>query len=102
MVALVPVPPSMDANHYHLQDFTSRTFRRLLARHGLTEIAAQQQRQEFNPLSVRKQLADAGRGEFRQALIADYATHPYAVSNRACSTLRHGLVDLVDIVAARS
>ncbi len=101
MVASVPVTPSMDANPYHLQDFTSRSFRRLLKRHGLQEVASKQQRQEFDPFRVRKQLADAGRSEFRQNLMGYYATHPYAVYKRAYSTLRHGFVNLVDIVAAR-
>ncbi len=91
----------MDANPYHLQDFTSRSFRRLLARHGLREEGSMQQRQPFDPFSVRKQLADAGRTEFRQNLLGYYATHPYAVYKRAFSTLRHGFVNLVDIVAAR-
>src|SRR5262249_61299080 len=47
LVASVPTTPSVDANPHHLHDFSARSFRRLLAPHGLGERDALVQEQPW-------------------------------------------------------
>ena len=99
-VGSVPVTPSVDANPYHLNDFSPKGFRRLLARHGLEITASMRQTQSFGPWKVRSQMAKGQRKGLRQNLPRYYLAHPGKLWLRIASTLRHGFVNLYDILAA--
>ena len=99
-VGSVPVTPSMDANPYHLNDFSARGFRRLLAKHGMEITASLRQTQSFDPCKVRGQMAKGQRKGLRQNLLGYYLAHPGKLCLRIASTIRHGFVNLYDIVAA--
>lgn len=100
-IGSVPVTPSMDANPYHLSDFSPKGFRRLLEKHGVKVVDSMRQRQSFNPFSVRKKMKQ-GRGEgLRQNLGAYYLRHPSKFVTRVLSVVRNGFTNLYDVVVAR-
>jgi 2-polyprenyl-3-methyl-5-hydroxy-6-metoxy-1,4-benzoquinol methylase len=88
-IASVPTTPSVDANPYHLHDFTPRSFRALFTPHGLREIDAFEQDQPFSAVAVATR-SEARMADLRTNLPAYYATHPGALASRIWSTLRHG------------
>lgn len=100
LIGSVPVTPSVDANPYHLHDFSPRTFRNLLRREGLTIREHHRQRQPFNPISVRREMATDLREGLRKNLSVFYLSHPSKFFLRIGSTLRHGFVNLIDTVVA--
>jgi SAM-dependent methyltransferase len=89
LVASVPTTPSVDANPHHLHDFSERSFRRLFAPHGLSELAAFAQEQPFRLGAVLARSEPRLRG-VRRNLPAWYAAHPGALLRRLAATLRHG------------
>lgn len=100
LVASAPVTPSVDANPYHLHDFTTASFRALLRRAGLQEMSALRQVQRFNPLALmRKQTPRAKT--LRPGLVGYYATHPHKAVTRVLSTLRFGFSNHYLTIAAR-
>jgi SAM-dependent methyltransferase len=99
-VGSVPVTPSMDANPYHLQDFSRRSFERLFVSSGFRVIATFEQVQKFNPFSVRKEMSEGMRSGLRQNLGKYYVTHPDKLVLRVWSTLRHGFVNLYSVITA--
>jgi SAM-dependent methyltransferase len=101
LIGSVPVTPSVDANPYHLHDFSPASFRRLLRSLGLQEVESMRQRQPFNPAAVRAQMASGERCDLRGSLAGFYLRHPGKLFLRAASTLRHGFVNLYDVVVAR-
>jgi SAM-dependent methyltransferase len=92
LVASVPTTPSVDANPHHLHDFSARSFRRLLAPHGLAERAALVQEQPWRPAAVLSRSEPRLRS-VRSGLPAWYATHPASLLRRITSTLRHGFAN---------
>jgi 2-polyprenyl-3-methyl-5-hydroxy-6-metoxy-1,4-benzoquinol methylase len=88
-IASAPVTPTMDANPYHLQDFSLRSFRSVFAGLGLKEIDSMIQVQAFNPFSLFKR-KKAREQEIRKGLVSYYFRHPNKFWLRAQSTLRHG------------
>ncbi len=88
-VASVPTTPSVDANPYHLHDFSPRSFRALFTPHGLEEVDAFEQDQPFSAVAVATR-SEARMADLRPNLPAYYATHPGALVRRVWSTLRHG------------
>jgi 2-polyprenyl-3-methyl-5-hydroxy-6-metoxy-1,4-benzoquinol methylase len=89
LVASVPTTPSVDANPHHLHDFSERSFRRLVAPHGLRELAAFAQEQPYRLGAVLARSEPRLRG-VRRNLPAWYAAHPGALLRRVAATLRHG------------
>ena len=91
-VASVPTTPSMDANPHHLHDFTERSFRAILSRCGLREIAALPQIQPYRvlPLLRRTELRAA---RMRQGLLGYYLRHPGAAARRAYALFRFGFTN---------
>jgi SAM-dependent methyltransferase len=89
LVASVPVTPSVDANPHHLHDFSERSFRRLLAPHGLGERDSLVQDQPY-PLVAILARREPRLREVRRGLPAWYAAHPGSLARRIASTLRHG------------
>jgi SAM-dependent methyltransferase len=88
-IASAPVTPSMDANPYHLQDFTPRSFKKLFADAGLTEVSSMAQVQPYKPFKLlgKKQ----GRSEgLRKGLASYYVAHPGKLLLRIKTIIRHG------------
>jgi SAM-dependent methyltransferase len=90
LVASVPTTPSVDANPHHLHDFSERSFRRLLAPHGLRELGALVQEQPFRLATVLAR-REPRLGELRRGLVAWYLGHPGSLARRVAATLRYGL-----------
>jgi SAM-dependent methyltransferase len=91
-VASVPTTPSVDANPHHLHDFTRRKLDRLVAKHGLREVAALPQVQPFGLRSVLTR-ADSRTKNVRSNLPSYYLSHPGRLLKRLASTLRHGFAN---------
>jgi 2-polyprenyl-3-methyl-5-hydroxy-6-metoxy-1,4-benzoquinol methylase len=88
-IASAPVTPSMDANPYHLQDFTTRSFKKLFSEAGLTEVDSMIQVQRYKPFKLlgKKQ----GRSEgIRKGLSDYYLKYPSKFLLRIHSIIRHG------------
>jgi 2-polyprenyl-3-methyl-5-hydroxy-6-metoxy-1,4-benzoquinol methylase len=92
IVGSVPTTPSVDANPYHFQDFTERSFRAMFRRHGLTEIACFRQVQPFKvaPLLTKR---EARAKDIRRNLPLYYLSHPTSLVRRIWCTARHGFVN---------
>jgi SAM-dependent methyltransferase len=92
LVGSVPITPSVDANPHHLHDFTDRSFRRLVGRHGLEVLDDLVQDQPFGLRAVLTR-SEARLESMRRNLPAWYLCHPGALLRRVGSTLRHGFVN---------
>jgi 2-polyprenyl-3-methyl-5-hydroxy-6-metoxy-1,4-benzoquinol methylase len=92
LVASVPTTPSVDVNPHHRHDFSERSFRALLAPHGLVELAAFEQVQAV-PLGPLLRRDEARLQTMRRGLLSWYAVHPGSLGRRLWSTLRHGLTN---------
>ena len=90
LVGSVPVTPAMDANPYHLHDFTERSFRVLFRDRGLVEMACFRQAQPFHLTSLLGR-TESRLKELRKNLLFYYLAHPVGLANRIWSTVRHGL-----------
>lgn len=97
-VGSVPITPSMDANPFHLHDFTRASFVALLRNAGLEPLVGKVQRQPFSPFSVRKEMKD--REGLRKDLRGYYIQHPDKLFLRFKSTLVDGFCNKYLIVAA--
>jgi len=89
LIASVPTTPTVDANPYHLHDFTEYSFRQMMAHFPLKEIASYQQKQPFNPVAVLTR-SESRLTDLRPNLLSYYAQHPSALIQRLWSTLRYG------------
>lgn len=92
LIASVPTTPSVDANPYHLHDFTERSLRRLFLDLSLTEVDCYRQIQRFNPIPLLGG-KEARSKQIRKGLLRYYATHPASFSKRIYSTLRFGFTN---------
>ncbi len=100
-IASVPTTPSVDANPYHLHDFTPRSFRRLFEKHQLEELASFGQDQPFSAGQVVKRSEDRMQ-QVRSNLLAYYLKHPSSLVKRVVSTVRHGFKNKYLTVVWRS
>lgn len=100
LIASVPVTPSVDANPFHLHDFSERSFRGLFSRHGLVEIDCLRQDQPYR-LGAILARSEVRMRTMRRNLPAYYLRHPDALVRRVWSTLRHGLKNKYLTVAWR-
>jgi SAM-dependent methyltransferase len=100
LVASVPITPSVDANPHHLHDFSDRSFRRLVGRHGLGVLDDLIQDQPFGLRAVLTR-SELRLESLRRNLPAWYLRHPGALLRRLVSTLRHGFVNRYLTVAWR-
>lgn len=92
LIGSVPTTPSVDANPYHLHDFTERSFRRMFTCLGLREVACFRQVQPYSPLPVLAR-TEARAHDLRRGLPRYYARHPGSLLRRIYATLRHGFVN---------
>ncbi|CAN5375441.1 hypothetical protein BH09SUM1_BH09SUM1_02470 [soil metagenome] len=99
-VGSVPVTPSMDANPYHLHDFTPGSFHKLLENAGLVIEESFQQRQPYNPFVVKKQMGKERKG-LRSNLGAYYLSHPNKLALRFYASCRYGFVNIYEAARAR-
>ncbi len=89
LVTSVPITPTVDANPFHLHDFTERSFKQLVHQFPLQELEAYRQHQSFNPLTVLTR-SESRLADLRPNLLAYYVEHPSAFIQRLWSTLRYG------------
>lgn len=92
LICSVPVTPSVDANPYHLHDFTEKSFEQLLWANGFIIQQKMIQVQPFSLFSIRKKKEKRSEG-LRQNLIGYYSTHPGSLIKRIYSTLRFGFTN---------
>lgn len=92
LIGSVPTTPSVDANPHHLHDFTERSFRRMVERHGLKEIDCFRQIQPFRLISVLNKKEPRAR-DIRPNLLSYYLAHPSSFARRLRSTLIHGFTN---------
>jgi hypothetical protein len=90
LIASVPVTPSVDANPYHLHDFTERSFRRLFEPHDLIEIDSFHQVQPY-ALGAVLARSEPRMQDMRRSLPAYYLAHPGALARRVWSLATDGL-----------
>jgi 2-polyprenyl-3-methyl-5-hydroxy-6-metoxy-1,4-benzoquinol methylase len=88
-IASVPITPSMDANPYHLHDFTRDSFRKMFQAAGFRELDSFIQKQSYNPLTLinRKNIRHKN---IRNNLPGYYLKHPQKLLSRALSLLKDG------------
>jgi SAM-dependent methyltransferase len=89
LVGSVPVTLSTDANPHHATDFTERSFRRLGARAGLTELATFRQVQPYSPIALLMKREARAHG-VRRGLVSYYVGNPGTLLARVWTTLRYG------------
>jgi hypothetical protein len=82
----------MDANPYHLHDFTERSFRGMFERHNLKEIACLRQVQSFKVMSLLTGKEARGK-DIRRNLPVYYLSHPGSLMRRIFSTFRYGFAN---------
>lgn len=100
-IGSVPVTPSMDANPHHLHDFTTGSFRKLLASHGLSEFDCLHQVQPYSPAAVLTRREERMRA-MRPNILAYYRRHPTKALLRLKSLLLEGFNNKYLTIAARS
>jgi ubiquinone/menaquinone biosynthesis C-methylase UbiE len=90
MVVSAPVTPSVDANPFHVHDFTESGFRELFSRYGMMEVGSFIQKQ---PYSIKEVLSKKRNktGHIRKGLISYYASHPKKFFLRMRSLFADGL-----------
>jgi 2-polyprenyl-3-methyl-5-hydroxy-6-metoxy-1,4-benzoquinol methylase len=91
-IASVPVTPSMDANPYHLHDFTTRSFRKIFIDAGFKEVHSFIQVQRYNPIVMVQRKEERTRG-LRNNLLAYYRQHPQKLWLRLRSVLTDGFAN---------
>lgn len=91
-IASVPTTPSVDVNPYHLHDFTQRSFRSMVTRHGLREVACLRQVQPYPLMRVLKR-EESRMKDMRQNLMSYYFRHPRALAKRLWATQRYGFTN---------
>jgi 2-polyprenyl-3-methyl-5-hydroxy-6-metoxy-1,4-benzoquinol methylase len=92
VIASTPVTPSVDANPFHLHDFTPRSFRRLFLSLGFREIASRDQVQRFSAISIllrREKRAES----IRRGLLGYYLRNPSSLGKRILSTATNGFAN---------
>lgn len=91
-IASAPVTPSMDANPYHLQDFTVRSFKHLFADAGFREVDSFIQVQYFNPLPLLRR-KEKRSTDLRRNMLRYYFDHPSKLMLRVRSIFKDGFAN---------
>lgn len=89
LIVSAPVVPTMDANPYHKQDFTIRSFKKLFINAGFTEINSMLQVQHYNPFRLRDKKEKRSE-EIRKGLALYYIRNPKKLLLRLQSILKDG------------
>jgi 2-polyprenyl-3-methyl-5-hydroxy-6-metoxy-1,4-benzoquinol methylase len=88
-IASAPVTPSMDANPYHLQDFTQKRFRKMFEDAGLVETNSYLQIQRYKLLQLFSRKKDRNK-DLRKNLLGYYFKNPSKAWLRICSLFTDG------------
>ena len=88
-IASVPITPSMDANPYHLSDFTRSGFSRLFISSGFRMLNFLIQKQSYNPFIVRNQ-TEMRYQQLRKNIFQYYSNNPRKFFLRLSSIIRDG------------
>lgn len=88
-IASVPITPSMDANPYHLHDFTKTSFIKLMEGTGLALVDFMIQVQPYQLFSVLNK-KDGRSKDLRKGILAYYIQHPSKFFLRLRSLLKDG------------
>jgi len=91
-ITSVPITPSMDANPYHLHDFSKAEFQKMFIHSGLRKIHNELQIQHFSPAKVFKR-KEQRTFDLRRNLPAYYIKHPWKLWLRIRSTFKDGFVN---------
>jgi 2-polyprenyl-3-methyl-5-hydroxy-6-metoxy-1,4-benzoquinol methylase len=87
-IASVPITPSMDANPFHLTDFTKKTFRSLFEKAGFKELHSCIQKQPYDPGTIANK--KTVRKGLRKNLPLYYAKNPSKFFARLKSLWKDG------------
>ncbi len=90
MIVSAPITPSVDANPFHVHDFTARSFRKLFKRWGFVEKASFIQTQPYSLKEIFSKKTKKA-GHIRKGLISYYASHPKKFFLRMRSLFADGL-----------
>lgn len=74
-IASAPITPSMDANPYHLSDFTASSFRRLFTDSGFREVESLIQTQPYNPFTIVGRQEERSK-DLRKNILGYYLQNP--------------------------
>ena len=74
-ITSVPITPSMDANPYHLHDFTSSRFKKMFVAEGFKELDSFVQLQKFNPFALAGKKEERSK-DLRKNIIGYYFKNP--------------------------
>lgn len=89
LIISAPIVPTMDANPFHLHDFSASSFRKMITREGFVEITQLKQIQQYNPFRL-----SAGKGgranQIRKNLWKYYLQKPKKLMMRLLSLLKDG------------
>lgn len=90
LIVSAPITPSVDANPYHVNDFTARSFRSLFSKYGMTEVASLVQKQPFSLKEIFSK--KEGRADHvRKGLAGYYLSNPGKFFLRIRSLFTDGL-----------
>jgi len=88
-IASVPVTPSMDANPFHLQDFTASSFRKMFIDAGFIELVSMQQVQPYKIFDIFLK-KDKRVEDMRKNVLGYYFKHPSKLILRLRSLFTDG------------
>jgi 2-polyprenyl-3-methyl-5-hydroxy-6-metoxy-1,4-benzoquinol methylase len=92
IIASVPVTPSMDANPYHLHDFSITAIQKIFEKNGFKKIDSFVQVQEYNPLKILSGKSKE-RGKLRKSILKYYLQHPQKLLLRVKSIIKDGFAN---------
>jgi 2-polyprenyl-3-methyl-5-hydroxy-6-metoxy-1,4-benzoquinol methylase len=96
-IASAPVTPSMDANPYHLHDFTIRSFKKIFIDAGLKEVTSFIQLQRYNPLPLLQHKEKRSK-DLRRNMLRYYLDHPNKFFLRLSSLFKDGFTNKYAVV----
>lgn len=88
-IASVPITPSMDANPYHLHDFTVKKFKKMFTDARMKEIGSLIQQQPYSIFSILKQKEERSK-DLRKNIAGYYASKPGKLLLRLKSLVKDG------------
>ena len=90
LIVSAPITPSVDANPFHVNDFTAAGFRKLFNGLGLVEKASLVQQQPYSLREIFSKKRET-TGHIRRGLLRYYASHPSKFFLRLKSLFTDGL-----------
>ena len=88
-IVSVPVTPSMDANPYHLHDFSVNAVKKIFFQNGFRELNSFIQIQSYNPISILKRKGPRTK-DIRKNIFSFYWKNPRKFFSRLQSLLADG------------